>query len=54
MVVPIGRHTTRAGQVSPSSANAAANPAANPAANAAAKALAASAAANGICRPTDR
>jgi iron complex transport system ATP-binding protein len=46
MVVPIGRHTTRADQVSPSSANAAANPAA--------KALAASAAANGICRPTDR
>ncbi|GAA1636631.1 ABC transporter ATP-binding protein [Kribbella alba] len=42
MVVPIGRHTTRADQVSRSSVNTAA------------KALAASAAANGICRPTDR
>ena len=40
MVVPIGRHTTRNGQVSPD--------------NPAAKALAASAAANGICRPADR
>jgi iron complex transport system ATP-binding protein len=44
MVVPIGRHTTRAAQ--PANATTAENPAA--------KALAASAAANGICRPNAR
>jgi len=49
MVVPIGRHTTRADRVQDAPADVAA-----PTGSTAAAALAASAAANGICRPTER
>jgi iron complex transport system ATP-binding protein len=53
MVVPIGRHTTRADRTEPVD-QAPADSAAASDASAARAALAASAAANGICRPTDR
>ncbi|NEA35936.1 ABC transporter ATP-binding protein [Streptomyces sp. SID13031] len=52
MVVPIGRHTTRADP--PTTDSPTTDSSAAGTANPAAKALAASAAANGICRPTDR
>ncbi|MFG1623859.1 ABC transporter ATP-binding protein [Kribbella sp. NPDC049227] len=52
MVVPIGRHTTRADTQPASPAMSSASSAAG--GSPAAAALAASAAANGVCRPTDR